>query len=124
MQASATLTRYPDQKLQQFKSLIQAEIREVEKEAGSIKSRLGDLEQQASSNGGQSFGEDSKNHEQREWLTRNYERLAKKQHDLQLALGRIANKTYGIDQQTGKLIDEQRLRATLTATSSLRDIRS
>jgi RNA polymerase-binding transcription factor DksA len=111
--------RYPDQKLTEFKSLIQAEMKKVQEEVDSIKLRLDDLEHQADSNGGLSFGEDSKNHELRGMLARTYERLVKKQHGLKLALHRIANKTYGIDESTGELIDEQRLRVLLTATSAV-----
>ena len=120
MDTQTITKRYPEQKLSEFKSLIQNELKEVKREADSLKLRLDDLERQADSNGGLSFGEDSKNHEQREWLTRSYERLMKKHHDLELALGRVANKTYGVDQDTGELIDEQRLRAMLTATSAVR----
>lgn len=114
-----TILRYPDQKLGEFKALLQSELEEIQRESDSVKLRLDGLAQQADSNGGQSFGEDSKNHEMREMLTRSYERLFKKEHALRNALARIANKTYGVDQNTGELIDEARLRAVLTATTNI-----
>lgn len=120
MQATAASNqKYPDSKLNEFKKIIKDEMEEAKNEAFSIKARLDELEAQADMNGGNSYGEDSKNHQQREWLTRTYERLSEKQHDLELALGRIANKTYGIDQNTGQLISEKRLKALPTATTAI-----
>jgi DnaK suppressor protein len=110
--------RYPDEVLRHFETLIQDNLKAVKKEADSIKSRLDGLENQATENGGHSYGEDSKNHEQRELLTRMYERQAEKIHDLELALGRIANKTYGICQETGELIGKKRLEAFPAAVTS------
>ncbi len=109
--------RYPDEVRRNFKTLIETKMEEVRKEAESLKSRLDGLEGQADENGGHSYGEDSKNHEQRELLTRMYERQVEKMHELELALGRIANKTYGICQETGDLIDKRRLEAFPTATT-------
>ena len=47
------------------------------------------------------------------------ERLLKFIHNLQAALRRIENKTYGICRQTGKLIPKERLRAVPHATLSI-----
>ena len=47
------------------------------------------------------------------------ERLLKFIHNLQAALLRIENKTYGICRQTGKLIPKERLRAVPHATLSI-----
>ena len=80
---------------------------------------LNDSEKQADSEGGHSFGEDSKNHEDREFLTRMYERQMEKIHKMELALHRIANKTYGVDESTGQLIRKERLMAVPTATTTL-----
>ena len=115
----ATNSRYADTDLQNFKALITQKLDTAKKEASSLKLRLDDLERQADSEGGHSYGEDGKNQENREFTTRMYERLAEEIHDLELALARIANKTYGIDQDTGELIDKDRLLAMPTATKAL-----
>lgn len=47
------------------------------------------------------------------------ERLLKFIHNLQAALRRIENKSYGICRQTGKLIPKERLRAVPHATLSI-----
>ena len=47
------------------------------------------------------------------------ERLLKFIHNLQAALRRIENKTYGICRETGKLIPKERLRAVPHATLSI-----
>ena len=47
------------------------------------------------------------------------ERLLKFIHNLQAALRRIENKTYGICRETGKLIPKERLRAVTHATLSI-----
>lgn len=114
---NASKKRYSDKALQNFKLIIETKRHEAMKEAQTLKSRLDALEEQASLDGGHSYGEDSKNHEQREMLTRVYERQIKNIHELELALGRIANKTYGICKKTGDLIAEARLLAMPTATT-------
>ena len=47
------------------------------------------------------------------------ERLLKFIHNLQAALRRIENRTYGVCRQTGKLIPKERLRAVPHATLSI-----
>lgn len=113
------IKRYSDQDLQEFQQLLNNKWQEVQQEADSMKERLNDMERQADSEGGQSFSEDSKNHEDREFLSRMYERQVEKAHDLELALTRIANKTYGVDADTGKLISKKRLIAMPTALKSV-----
>ena len=109
--------RYPDTDLKEFQSVINEKLEAARKEADSLKTRLDDLERQSGSEGGHSYGEDSKNQENREFITRMYERQAEKIHSLELALARIANKTFGVDGETGELIPKKRLLAMPTATS-------
>ena len=118
--------RYSDQKLDEFKRLIQAEMKKAQEEIDSVKLRLKMRSVPTRQTWPTNHTKltrlqwmDSKNHEGREMLTRTFERLVKKQHALKLALSRVSNKTYGIDQNTGELIDEQRLRALLTATNGV-----
>lgn len=112
--------RYSDSDLQEFKLNIKNKLQEAEDEANYLQSRLDDMERQADSEGGHSFGEDSKNHEDRQFMTRMYERQMEKVHALKLALTRIANKTYGVDEDTGDLISKERLMAMPTAKSDVK----
>ena len=55
----------------------------------------------------------------KDYAGRMAERLLKFIHNLQAALRRIENKTYGICRETGKLIPKERLRAVPHATLSI-----
>ena len=114
------IARYPDSDLQAFKSMINDKLEKSRQEAASLKNRLDDIGRQSVSEGGHSFGENSKSQEGREFLAGMYERQLEKIHALELALLRVANKTYGVDQNTGDLISKDRLMAMPTALSSMK----
>lgn len=63
--------------------------------------------------------EDSKENLMREENAKLIARLERFVRDLELALVRIENKTYGICRVTGKLIDKERLKAVPHATLSI-----
>lgn len=111
--------RYSDDKLRSFRELIVKKLKKVHQEADTLKSRLDELEARAGGTVSSSYGEQGTSQENREFITRQYQRLAENIKELELALARIANKTYGIDEKTGELIDEKRLFALPTARTAI-----
>lgn len=115
---SSNKTRYSDQELNEFKDLISAKIQETKTAIQDLKSSL-----ESSYENSGSFSvrdiEDASDSMEREYLILMIERQRKYVHSLESALGRIANKTYGICRSTGKLIDKNRLKIVPHATMSV-----
>ena len=112
-------TRYNDQELQEFKALI---LRKLE----SAKAELKDLTESANnSNGTDDTGSVYKTMEDGSstLLKESNSQLAGRQRkfidNLEMALLRIENKTYGICKITGKLIAKERLMAVPHTTQSM-----
>ena len=112
-------TRYNDQELQEFKALI---LRKLE----SAKAELKDLTESANnSNGTDDTGSVYKTMEDGSstLLKESNSQLAGRQrkfiYNLEIALLRIENKTYGICKITGKLIAKERLMAVPHTTQSM-----
>ncbi len=112
-------TRYNDQELQEFKELI---LRKLE----SARMELKDLSESASnSNGTDDTGSVYKTMEDGSstLLKESNSQLAGRQRkfidNLEMALLRIENKTYGICKVTGKLIPKERLMAVPHTTQSM-----
>lgn len=112
-------TRYNDQELQEFKELI---LKKLE----SAKMELKDLSESASnSNGTDDTGSVYKTMEDGSstLLKESNSQLAGRQRkfidNLEMALLRIENKTYGICKVTGKLIPKERLMAVPHTTQSM-----
>jgi len=112
-------TRYNDQELQEFKELI---LKKLE----SARMELKDLTESASnSNGTDDTGSVYKTMEDGSstLLKESNSQLAGRQRkfidNLEMALLRIENKTYGICKVTGKLIPKERLMAVPHTTQSM-----
>lgn len=112
-------TRYNDQELQEFKELI---LKKLE----SARAELKDLSESASnSNGTDDTGSVYKTMEDGSstLLKESNSQLAGRQRkfidNLEMALLRIENKTYGICKVTGKLIAKERLMAVPHTTQSM-----
>ena len=112
-------TRYNDQELQEFKELI---LRKLE----SARAELKDLTESANnSNGTDDTGSVYKTMEDGSstLLKESNSQLAGRQRkfidNLEMALLRIENKTYGICKITGKLIAKERLMAVPHTTQSM-----
>lgn len=112
-------TRYNDQELQEFKELI---LRKLE----SARAELKDLTESANnSNGTDDTGSVYKTMEDGSstLLKESNSQLAGRQRkfidNLEMALLRIENKTYGICKVTGKLIAKERLMAVPHTTQSM-----
>jgi DnaK suppressor protein len=122
METQTTLnTRYTDRELQEFKSLILNKLDIAKEELAALTSSLGN----ANPNGTDDTGGTYKNLEdgaatlEKESIHQLAGRQKKFIEQLEAALGRIANKTYGVCRATGKLIQKERLMAVPHTTLSM-----
>ena len=111
-------TRYSDEELQEFKTLILEKLEKAQRDYELLKADVTNTEGndiadtsptfKTLEEGASTFGKEENG------------RLAQRQmkfiQHLQAALVRIENKTYGICRETGKLIPKERLRAVPHAT--------
>lgn len=105
------LIRYSDEKLLMFKNLIIERLEVENGEYPGLKAAAGYNSGEPSDNGDR--GKSSQDKEEASVLA---QRKFKLIQDLEAALKRVGNKTYGICRKTGKLIPEERLKLTLHAT--------
>jgi RNA polymerase-binding transcription factor DksA len=113
-----TVYRYSDQELEEFRVLINSRIE-------TARTELQYLQQQMK--GKEDIGADSTRFNLEDGSTamelEQLGQLAARQikfiNNLELALIRIKNKTYGVCRETGKLIDKARLKAVPHATLSM-----
>jgi RNA polymerase-binding transcription factor DksA len=120
MQKDTTKTRYNETELNDFKTLIQEKIRMAREELNELAGSLS----AANSNGdeaaiaGKTLEDGSATYE-KEQTNQLAARQKKFIEQLEAALLRIQNKTYGICRGTGKLIPAERLRAVPHTTMSM-----
>jgi len=111
-------TRYSDKELQEFKQLILEKIGEAKKDYELLKSTLSHRDDHGTDDTSPTFklledGSDVLSKEETAQLASRQEKFIQ---NLQNALIRIENKTYGICRVTGKLISKERLRSVPHAT--------
>lgn len=121
MEENKEKTRYSDEELEEFKQLILQKLEKAKESYNlymSILTHKGDNSDEDTApvykgidDGGFEIG--------REEAARLAQRQKKYISDLERALIRIENKTYGICRKTGKLISKERLRAVPHATLSI-----
>lgn len=111
-------TRYSDEELQEFKELILAKLNKAKKEYDLLKADVTNTEGNDIADTSPTFKvlEEGASTLGKEASGRLAERQMKFIQNLQAALVRIENKTYGICRETGKLIPKERLRAVPHAT--------
>ena len=120
MQTQETKTKYSDSELEEFKNLIGNKIRVAREELNELAGTLS----AANSNGddaaiaGKTLEDGSATYE-KEQTNQLAARQKKFIEQLEAALTRIQNKTYGICRATGKLIPAERLRAVPHTTMSM-----
>jgi RNA polymerase-binding transcription factor DksA len=105
------LVRYSDEKLLMFKNLIIEKLKVENAEYQHLKIAAGYNSGEPSDNGDR--GKSSQDKEEATVLAQRKLRLIQ---DLEVALTRTENKTYGICRKTKRLIPEERLKLTLHAT--------
>ncbi len=114
-------TRYSDEELKEFEELINSKLEKATNELNYIKQSL---TRSGDSGTDSTFGnvktlEDGADTAEKESLNQLAARQQKFITNLENALVRIKNGTYGICSETGKLISKERLRAVPHTTQSI-----
>ena len=117
----AEKTRYSDEELAEFKEIILKKIEMTKREYTQMMSVLTNKAGNDVTDTSPTFKvlEEGSATQEKEELTTMCARQQKFIRDLQQALVRIENKTYGICRVTGKLIPKERLRIVPHATLSI-----
>lgn len=118
MNSQEVTVRYSDQDLAEFKSIIEEKLAKAKREFETINDELLEMESN-NSNHFNDINESSLSYE-RDHLSRMADRQNRFIRDLENALLRIQNKTYGICIVTGELIDKRRLKAVPHTTKSIK----
>lgn len=118
MNSQDVTVRYSDKDLAEFKINIEAKLTKVKSEFETIKQELLNIESN-DSNRFNNINESSLSYE-RDYLSKMAERQNRFIRDLENALLRIQNKTYGICTVSGELIDKRRLKAVPHTTKSIK----
>ncbi|MCC6816689.1 MAG: TraR/DksA family transcriptional regulator [Saprospiraceae bacterium] len=111
--------RYSDEELEEFKTLILEKLEFAKTELQGIEQQMMELRENMSDEQGGDWFDDSSIHTEIEFMTKLAERQRQFVQNLELALVRIKNKSYGICSVTGELIDKQRLLLVPHATKSV-----
>lgn len=111
--------RYSDEDLQEFKTLIDARIEKAQEELLFTRQQIEELSESGFNQQNGDMYDDSGAHADLEFMQRMSVRQQKFIDDLQKALLRIQNKTYGVCIVTGDLIPKERLRVVPHATKSV-----
>ena len=118
---STEKTRYTDAELEEFTALINEKLKEAQSDYDMLKSSLSNSDDNGTDDTGRTFNmmEDGSETLSREEVAQLSLRQEKFIQNLQNALIRIQNKTYGLCRVTGKLIPKERLRLVPHATLSI-----
>ncbi len=114
-------SRYSDEELQEFKTLILGKLDVAREEFNTLQKSLRDGNENGtdSTNNNYLTMDDGADTFEKENTTQLAARLMKFIQNLEAALVRIENKTYGICKTTGKLIPKERLRAVPHTTQTI-----
>lgn len=112
------ITRYNDEDLAFFQNMINQKLDEARQQLTDLKDQLQELNNSGDENRAGTFDDGASNW-QREHLSKLAARQQKFIRNLEYALIRIKNKTYGICSATGKLISKERLMLVPHATKTV-----
>ncbi|WP_374165703.1 TraR/DksA family transcriptional regulator [Arcticibacter sp. MXS-1] len=114
-------TRYSDAELQEFKELILDKMRVAKEELASLAQSLSNPNLNGTDDTAGTYKtlEDGSATLEKEQINQLAARQKKFIENLEAALVRIENKTYGVCRETGKLIPKERLRAVPHTTLSM-----
>lgn len=106
-------TRYSDEELKEFQEIIRAKLDETRTEFKKVRDTLSKKNDSGTdeTSGNSKLLEDGADTSEREMLSQSAARLQKFAIQLENALIRIKNGTYGVCIDTGRLIPKERLRA-------------
>lgn len=110
--ASINSTPYNQSELNHFKELLEEEKQQAEDEIKNIKSSLEGIEsaeEDENTSLDHHYGNISSEEEERKTLYKLMERQRDKIKKINIALDRIADRTYGVCMETGKQIQKERL---------------
>ncbi len=113
------VVRYSDAELAEFKAILEKKLEKAKEELEYLQEQILEISENTSDEHGGDWMDDSNTNNDIEFLNNMAIRQRKYLQDLENALVRIRNKTYGICVVTGKLIDKRRLLAVPTATKSV-----
>jgi len=118
---STEKTRYNDAELQEFKEIILAKLRVAKEELTALTSSLSSSNANGTDDTAGTYKtlEDGSATLEKEQTNQLAARQKKFIDNLEAALVRIENKTYGICRETGKLIQKERLKAVPHTTLSI-----
>lgn len=118
---AAEKTRYSDNELQEFKDLILQKLEDARRELSNLQSQLNSSNEHGTDDTANTFKvlEDGSDTLAKEEAGQLAARQRKFIEQLENALIRIENKTYGVCRVTGKLIPKERLRAVPHTTQSI-----
>ena len=113
--------RYSDNDLKEFKSIIDSKLKEAKEDLVLLKGSLSHKDDHGTDDTGRSFNmmEDGSETLMREEMAQLAARQEKFIKNLENALIRISNKSYGVCRVTGKLINKDRLKLVPHATLSI-----
>lgn len=114
-------TRYSDAELQEFKAIILAKLRIAKEELTSLTNSLSNSNANGTDDTAGTYKtlEDGSATLEKEQTNQLAARQKKFIDNLEAALVRIENKTYGVCRETGKLIQKERLKAVPHTTLSI-----
>ena len=113
------IVRYSDADLAEFKVIVEKKLEKAKEELEYLQEQILEISENSSDDHGGDWMDDSNINNDIEFLNNMAIRQRKYIQDLENALVRIRNKTYGICMVTGKLIEKRRLLAVPTATKSV-----
>lgn len=111
-------TRYSDEDLAEFETMINEKLHDAKQQLEDLKDQLRELNNSGDENRAGTFDDGASNW-QREHLSKLAARQQKFIRNLEYALVRIKNKTYGICSATGVLISKERLILVPHATKTV-----
>ena len=119
--AELNKTRYSDNELQEFQEIINSKLMEARKDLELLKGSLSHSDDNGTDDTGAAFkmmeeGSETLSREETAQLAARQEKFIL---NLENALVRIQNKTYGLCRVTGKLIKKERLKLVPHATLSM-----
>ncbi|MEY3368219.1 MAG: hypothetical protein RI973_1374 [Bacteroidota bacterium] len=119
MEQNLTTIRYSDADLEEFRSLVEKKLDTAREELDYLQEQILEITENSGDDHGGDWMDDSSTNNDIEFLNNMAIRQRKYIQDLENAIVRIKNKTYGICSVTGHLIDKRRLLAVPTATKSV-----
>ncbi len=114
-----TTGRYSDTDLEEFRVLVEKKLETAVQELAYLQEQILEITENSGDDHGGDWMDDSSTNNDIEFLNNMAIRQRKYIQDLENALIRIKNKTYGICIVTGQLIEKRRLIAVPTATKSV-----